>query len=240
VFLLAGLREPQESRPRVGPAPFGEVFRPVPRPRHPLRELREGAGFVFGHPLLLPVFLTQVIFATAFFILQAAYVPYAVHRLGLSAAGVGATLATYGLGMVAGALLAPRIIRVLPFGAVIAIGPLAGLAAGIVMVLTIWTPSFLLAALSFFLVGAGPIVWVISTTTLRQAVTPRHLLGRVSAINVMAYGARPIGAAIGAFVGGIYGAETCLVVAAIGFLLQALVILASPVPRLARQPEMPA
>jgi hypothetical protein len=85
--------------------------------------------------------------------------------------------------------------------------------------------------------GIGPILWVISTTTLRQLVTPPALLGRVSAINATAYGARPLGAAIGAVVGGIYGAETCLVVAAIFFLIQALVILLSPVPSLARQPE---
>ena len=105
------------------------------------------------------------------------------------------------------------------------------------MVLTIWLPSGVLAGLSFFLMGSGPILWVISTTTLRQLVTPPALLGRVSAINATAWGARPLGAAIGALVGGLYGAETCLVVAAIGFVIQALVILLSPVPSLARQPE---
>jgi predicted MFS family arabinose efflux permease len=164
-------------------------------------------------------------------------VPYAVDRLGLSAAAVGATLAIYGIGMVAGALLAARVMRALPFGAVIAIGPISGLAAALAMVLTIWVPIAALAGLSFFLMGIGPILWVISTTTLRQLVTPPALLGRVSAINATAYGARPLGAAIGAVVGGIYGAETCLVVAAIFFLIQALVILLSPVPSLARQPE---
>ena len=222
VFLLAGLREPA---------------RPALPPRHPLHDLREGARFVFGHPLLLPIALTQLVFNAAFFILQAVYVPYAVHTLGLSASAVGATLATYGVGMVAGALLAARITRALPLGAVIAIGPIAGLAAAAVMVLTIWTPSVLLAGLSFFLIGAGPILWVISTTTLRQTLTPRDLLGRVSAIFTTATGARPVGAAIGACVGGRYGVETCLVVAALGFLIQALVILTSPVVRLPRRPE---
>ncbi len=223
VFLLAGLREPA---------------RPARPPHRLLSEIREGAGFVLGHRLLRPVYVTQVVFNTAFFILQSVYVPYAVQHLGLSAAAVGATLATYGLGMVVGALLAPRILRELPFGVVVALGPLAGLAAAVVMVLTIWTPSVLLAGLSFFLIGAGPIVWVISTATLRQTVTPSVLLGRVSAINITAYGARPVGALIGAVVGGLYGAETCLVVAALGFLVQAVVIVASPVLRLARQPEM--
>lgn len=221
VVLLAGLREPS---------------RPALPPRHPLHDIREGAGFVFRHELLLPVFLTQLIFNTAFFVLQAVYVPYAVHRLGLSAAGVGATLATYGIGMVAGALLADRITRRLPFGTIVAIGPVAGLIAALVMVLTIWLPSVLLAGLSFFLLGVGPVLWVISTATLRQMVAPHALLGRVSAIFILATGSRSAGAAIGALVGGLYGAEASLVVAAIGFLIQALVILASPVPRLARLP----
>jgi predicted MFS family arabinose efflux permease len=99
-------------------------------------------------------------------------------------------------------------------------------------------PSALLAALSFFLIGVGPIVWVISTATLRQTVTPRALLARVSAINITAYGARPVGAALGAMIGGSYGAETCLVVAAVGFLIQAVVIVMSPAVRLTQQPEM--
>jgi predicted MFS family arabinose efflux permease len=199
--------------------------------------MREGAAFVFGHRLLRPIFVTQVVFNAAFFTLQAVYVPYAIERLGLSASAVGVTLATYGVGMIVGALLSGRIIRAIPFGRVIALGPIAGLAGALVMVLTIWMPSALLAALSFFLIGAGPIVWVISTATLRQTVTPRALLGRVSAINITAYGARPAGAALGAIVGGAYGAETCLVVAAAGFAVQAAVIVLSPAVRLVRQPE---
>ena len=121
-----------------------------------------------------------------------------------------------------------------------AIGPIAGFVAALVMVLTIAVPSFALAALSFFLIGAGPVIWVISTTTLRQSVTPQNLLGRVSATGMVAYGARPVGAAIGALVGGLYGPEACLVLAAGGFLFQALLFLASPVPRLVRQPAMAA
>jgi predicted MFS family arabinose efflux permease len=223
VFLLAGLREP----PRA-PAP----------PSHTLQDLREGSGFVFRHRLLLPILITQFVFNTAFFVLQAVYVPYAVHRLGLSASGVGVTLAVYGIGMVVGALLAGRLIHALPFGVVIVIGPLAGLAAALVMVSTIWMPTPVLAGLSFFLMGVGPILWTIGTTTLRQMVTPSLLLGRVSAINIATYGSRPLGAALGALVGGLYGAETGLVVAAVGFLIQAIVILVSPVRRLAHHSEL--
>ncbi len=62
----------------------------------------------------------------------------------------------------------------------------------------------------------------------------------MSAINIAVYGSRPLGAAIGALVGGLYGAETALVVAAAGFLAQAVVILASPVRNLVRQSDLAA
>jgi predicted MFS family arabinose efflux permease len=206
--------------------------------RHPIQEIREGAAFVFSHPMLRPVFATQFIFNTAFFLILAIFVPHAVHNLELSASGVGVTLGMFGVGMVVGALLAPRAMELLSFGGVVAIGPFAGLLGAVLMALTIWVPTPLLAGLGFFLLGAGPILWVISTTTLRQTVTPPDLLGRVSAINIMAYGARPIGSALGALVGGLYGVEACLLAAVAGFLMQAIVIARSPVVRLHHRPSM--
>jgi predicted MFS family arabinose efflux permease len=207
-------------------------------PQHPLRDAREGAAFVWRHELLRPILATQFIFNIALFVIHAVYAPYAIHRLGLSALGVGLTLAAFGVGMVTGALLAARLMRALPLGTVIAIGPVSGFAAALVLVLTILVPSGFVAAFGFFLMGAGPIVWVVSTTTLRQTVTPNGLLGRVSAINSLAYGARPLGAGLGALIGALYGAEACLVVAALGFFAQVAVIMFSPVIRLVRQPEM--
>ena len=223
VVLLSGIYEPARA--------------PAPR-RHPMQDIKEGAVFVLHHPLLRPVFITQFVFGTAWFVILAVFVPYAVRRFGLSASGIGATLAMYGVGMVVGALAATRVMRRLPFGTVIALGPVTGFVAAIVIALTTWIPSPLLAGLGFFLLGVGPILWVISTTTLRQSVTPPALLGRVSAINIMSYGARPLGSALGAVVGGLYGAEACLYLAAAIFGAQALVILLSPAVSLARQPDM--
>jgi predicted MFS family arabinose efflux permease len=223
VVLLSGIYEPTRA--------------PAPR-RRPLQDIREGAVFVFQHDLLRPVFITQFIFNIGSFLVLAVFVPYAVRHLGLSATGVGTTLSMYGVGMVVGALLATRLMRRIPFGTVIGLGPVTGFAAAAVMALTAFVPSPWLAGLSFFLLGAGPILWVISTTTLRQSVTPPRLLGRVSAINIMSYGARPVGAALGAIIGGFYGAEACLYLAVAIFGAQAVVILLSPAVSLARQPDM--
>ncbi|MBV9588744.1 MAG: MFS transporter [Hyphomicrobiales bacterium] len=216
---------------------LGEPARPALPPRHLGRDLKEGARFLFTHRLLRPVLLTAMFFNTSFFIMQAIYVPYAVDELALSPTGVGATLAAYGIGMVAGALIAARLAARIPFGAMVAIGPIAGVCSAFVMLLTMFVPSIALAGLSFFLIGAGPVLWTISTTTLRQAVTPGPLLGRVSAVMLTAtWGTRPLGAALGAVIGATSGAKACLLVATCGFLVQAVIILASPVPRLRRQP----
>ena len=223
VVLLSGIHEPARAT--------------MPR-RHPLQEVKEGASFVLHHALLRPVFITQFTFNTGSFLTLAVFVPYAVRHLGLSATGVGATLAMYGVGMVIGALSATRVMRRLAFGTVIGLGPVTGFAAAVVMALTTIIPTPLLAGMSFFMLGVGPILWVISTTTLRQSVTPPRLLGRVTAINILSYGARPLGSALGAVLGGLFGAEICLYVAVLIFAAQALVILLSPAVSLTRQPDM--
>lgn len=223
VLLLAGLpRERAEERPK----------------RDLLHDLKEGAQFIAGHELLRPILVTAIFFNTAWFVLQAVYVAYAVHDLGLTPTDVGLTLGIYGAGMIAGAWIAPALAQRLSFGTMIVIGPLAGFTASVVMLLTLWFPTVLLAGLSFFLFGAGPILWAITTMTLRQAVTPNAMLGRVSALIMTAtFGSRPIGAAIGAVVASRYGAPACLAAAAAGFLIQLLVISASSVPRLRELPE---
>lgn len=222
VALLLQLVEPQRA--------------PAPQ-RHPLRELQDGARLVWHHPLLRPILLTAVAWNISWFVLQAAYVPYAMRLLGLNAAAVGLTLAAYGAGMVAGALLAPLVVAKLPFGRAIQLGPVVSVLAALTMVATLAFPSGAVAALAFFLFGAGPIIWTITSTTLRQTVTPGAMLGRLSAIFLAVNtGARPVGAALGGWVGANWGEAACLVLALAGFVVQAGLILRSGVRQLPRLP----
>ena len=227
-----------------------EPPRPARPPRHPMHELQGprrglfealGARLIWHHELLRPIMWTAVVWNLSWFVLQAAYVPYAVNLIGLSAAGVGSTLATYGAGMVVGATFASRLMRSLNFGSAVIIGPLFSVAAGLATVATLWWPSAWLAGASFFLLGAGPVLWVVSSTTLRQTVTPSAMLGRVSALFLTVNaGARPLGAALGAgiaaLVGGDPGLKACIVVMALGFAAQALIIVCSPLLRLRALP----
>jgi len=106
------------------------------------------------------------------------------------------------------------------------------------MVATLAVPSGMLAGLSFFLFGVGPIVWTVTSTTLRQTVTPSAMLGRVLSIFLTVnMGARPLGAALGGWVGSQWGEAACLWLALAGFVVQVGVIAASPIRTLAHLPS---
>ncbi len=206
--------------------------------RHPLLELQDGAKWVWQSDLLRPIVFCSIAWNISWFMLQAAYVPYAIHDLGLDASGVGVTLACYGVGMIVGALLAPRVVRALPFGQAILLGPYFSVLAAFTMALTLYWPHGWLAALSYFLFGAGPIIWTITSTTLRQTVTPRAMIGRVTSINiVVSTGARPLGAALGGVVGVSFPVSVSLWCVVLGFGLQAVIISASKVRTLKRLPD---
>ena len=124
-LLLSGLREPaRPATPRKGV----------------LHDLREGAQFAWGHPLLRPILLTAVGWNIAWFVLQAVYMPYALTTLGLSSAAVGITLGCYGVGMLAGAMGAPWLGRRVRFGTLIAAGPVVSVIAALVMLASPWVP----------------------------------------------------------------------------------------------------
>jgi predicted MFS family arabinose efflux permease len=215
-----------------------EPARAAAATRHPLQEVRDGALFVWRHPFLRPMVLAGMISNISWFVLQAAYVPYAVRVLGLTAQGVGLTLGAYGAGMVLGSLLAPRVVAALPFGRAMQVGPVSSLLAAAALVGTLAVPSGVLAAVGFFLFGAGPIVWSITSATLRQSVTPHAVLGRISAVFLTANaGSRPIGAALGGVVGALWGEAACLWLSLAGFALLACLVFSSQLHTLRRLPE---
>ena len=201
-----------------------EPERPAAPPRHPVLEIKDGAQFVWRQPFLQPALMTGVVWNIAWFVLQAAYVPYAVRVLGLSAQMVGITLGAYGVGMVVGAMLASRLVGAMRFGRAIQLGPVVSV----------------LAATSFFLFGVGPIIWTITSTTLRQSLTPEAMLGRVSSVFLAVNaGSRPIGAALGGIVGAQWCEAACLWLALAGFGLQAWLIVDSSLQRLDVLPGAP-
>ncbi|REJ05009.1 MFS transporter [Microbacterium bovistercoris] len=212
-----------------------------PAATHPepaLRSLGEGLRFALQHDLLRPMILTSMIFNVGWFLVQAVFVVHAIDRVGMTPATVGIALGVSGAGGLLSAFAARWLSDRLPLGVLMIVGPICGLLAAVVLVATLWIPSSVIVFASFFLFGFGPVLWAISTTSLRQAVTPLPLLGRVSSLMIVStYGARPLGAGLAAVISALAGLDWCLVAAAVVFAAQLVVALASRLPRVRRLPE---
>ncbi|MEU4014900.1 MFS transporter [Microbacterium sp. NPDC028030] len=203
------------------------------------REVAHGVGFVLSHPLLRPMIVTSTIFNIGWFLIQSVFVVYALDQLGMTPTTVGIALGSYGAGMVIGAALAQPLSRRTRFGRMTVLGPAGGFIAAIMMGMTLWIPTSALAFASFFLFGFGPVLWSISTTSLRQAVTPPPMIGRVSSLVVVStYGARPIGAGLGVVISATVGLSWCIAAAVIVFAAQLVVVLASALPSVRTLPAL--
>src|SRR5262249_11466932 len=94
------------------------------------------------------------------------------------------------------------------------------------------------AAAGHFLVGFGPMMWLICQTTVRQLVTPAPLMGRVNAtVQTVIYGVRPLGALAGGVVAAQAGMQMALLLIAASSGLPPLVIGLSPLARLRALPQ---
>ena len=83
------------------------VVEPAPEPtrRHLLREVAEGARWVYTHKMLAPMAIWSHVWFFANAILSVVFVPYAVRELGLDALAIGIAYAGAGVGAVLGGAL---------------------------------------------------------------------------------------------------------------------------------------
>jgi MFS family permease len=180
---------------------------------------------------------TTILFGRMF---MAVYVLYMARVLGWSAMGVGLVFATGGVGSFAGSIVAQPLARRFGPGPTMIGAQVAFGLIGMMVPLAVLVPSWalpMIVASEFGQWMAILVYWVVAIS-VRQAITPDRVLGRVSAtMRFLAGGANAIGALIGGALGGLIGIPLTLVVASFGMLLGFLWLLLSPVRGLF---EMPA
>lgn len=199
--LVLGIRRREPRPPRVAAktsirADIGEGVRWL-RARPSLRNL----SFIAA--------LTNVALNGTF----AIFVLFALEELHLSAAAFGILLSIEALGALAGSLVASRIRKrvgiPVALTAALAVAGLANLTIAVTGVVPI--VSAMMVAVAF----AGG-VWNVLTNSLRQAVTPDRLLGRVqSAHRLLSWGAIPFGTLLGGVAAGVFGLRAPFLVAAV-------------------------
>ena len=204
-----------------------------------VREIAEGVRVVVDGRMLRALAAasaTTILFGRMF---MAVYVLYMTRVLGLSALGVGLVFATGGVGSLAGTVVAePLARRFGPGPAMIGAQVAFGL-TGMLVPLAVLVPAWALPMIvgSEFAQWMAILVYWVNAISVRQAITPDRLQGRVNAtMRFLAGGANPIGAVIGGALGGIIGVPLTLVVASFGMLLGFLWLLLSPVRGLSTMP----
>jgi MFS family permease len=163
-----------------------------------LADIREGLGYVLRHPVLRNVSLMMMLFNLVHATVMAQAVLYAKERLHTTNFELGILFAAAGAGAVLFSLGAGRLRRRLSFSAVV-LGCL--MATGLSLVAFSLIPWFWLAV-PFWLLheGFGSLL-NINTFSLRQAIVPNNMLGRViSVAGVLAFSATPVGSLIGGVV----------------------------------------
>lgn len=224
---------------RLTPAAAGE---PLPAAgtgrRRAWPELLAGVRFLWRHPVLRPltILLTLYIFFT--YGLTNVLIYHLRHDLGQSYTTVGVVLAVAAAGPVGGSVLVARLRRMVGFGACWIGGVIV---CGIAVVCLGASASVpVIAVMAAVYLGCESLAGICSMS-LRQQVTPDHLLGRVtSAFWTVHFSLGPPGAALLAWAAGRYGVAPACAAAGAGCLLVAVAALFTPVrqpaPELASHP----
>lgn len=202
-------------RIRRGPKPP----RQAPAESKSLRaDIGEGVRWLRARPALRNLSYIAALTNLALNATFAIFVLFALEELGLSATAFGVLLSIEAVGALAGSLLAARIRKHVGIPlAITAALALAGL-ANLTISSTAAVP--LVAAMMVAVAFAGG-VWNVLTNSLRQAVTPDRLMGRVqSAHRLLSWGAVPFGTLLGGVAARTFGLRAPFLIAA--FMLCAL------------------
>ena len=223
---------------------WARVDEPVPSPsgRRSWHDALEGQAWLWRQPLVRAVTLTIVINNGGSNVTFAVFVLYFVTVVGITPAQLGLVFAISGLASLVGARLSRPLVRRGWLGPVMAIG------AGLV-VLGQTGPLFAAYAprplaypilIAFgALVGVSIMVYNVNQQSIRQAVTPDRILGRVqSGIYVLFSVAQVAGSLLGGVIGQLAGLRTAIAVGAVVCLLSALPSVLSPLRSLRQVPAL--
>jgi MFS family permease len=197
-------------------------------------EMIEGLAALRADRSLRAIALSVAAFECAFGIVGTIYSLYALRDLGFMPGLLGLVYAVGGVSSLTGAVLAARVTRRFGIGPAMIGGLLLATIGILFMPLARGAGVVaLLLLLAQQVVGdGGATVYEITQTSLRQAIAPAPLLGRINAgIRFAALGMTLLGTVVGAILAQTVGYRPTLVVGALVMLAGALVIVRSPVGR---------
>jgi MFS family permease len=228
VICLFAIRKPEPP-----PVSHGQA------PQSIWADIKEGLAVVLTNPVLRSIAActgSGNLFNNA---MMAVYVLYLTRELRIEPAVIGLIFAISGPGALFGALVAGRTATMFGLGRTIIVSSALFTVAGVLVALASGPPPVVIATLMLAAVigGISNPVYNINQVSLRQAITPDRLQGRMNAsMRFIVWGTIPIGALLGGALGDAIGLRPTLIFAALGQLLPPLFVIFSPVRALKEQP----
>jgi MFS family permease len=209
-------------------------------PRRKMRvELREGLSYVLGHPYLKNIAACTALFNFFGNLGFAVLLVFARRELHLSPEFIGLAFMLGNFGPLLAAMTANRISQRLGVGHTILFSSVIG---GPMFLIIPFTPhgdaALLFLVPAFFIGGFTNVSYNIAQVSLRQAITPERIQGRMNSVmRFIVWGTIPLGAFVGGALASQIGLKETLIVGGIGCCLPFLPVLFSPVRSVRELPE---
>jgi MFS family permease len=186
------------------------------------RDVAEGVGWLWRHRFLRGLTLVSASTSLVQSMTTGVLVLYALDDLGVGEAGYGLLLTAAGIGAVLGGLTAaPLAGRIGRTGTLVAGSVVAAAATAAMGV----TDDAVVAGVLFGVGTAGVLFWNVLTMSLRQALIPAELFGRVQGgYRTLVWGGIPLGALLGGVLADATSVPAVFVVAGAGLLVLAGVL----------------
>ena len=203
-------------------------------------ELGEGLRWVFGNPYLRTISTSTATFNLFGSMMWAILTIYLVRTLDMSPALIGIIFAIGQVGYLLGALTTNKISARIGVGPAIVVGAMGGISQLLVPL----APQNAQGAIPFLvvsglIVGFGVVLYNVTQLSMRQAITPERLQGRMnSAIRFIVWGVMPIGQLTGGALATIFDLRTAIWVGAIGCALAWVPLMFGPLSTLKTVPEV--
>jgi MFS family permease len=204
------------------------------------RQVAEGLRYVLSNVNLRHIAACTALanlFSNIFF---AVFLVYVVRDLSMAPETIGLIFGLGNIGFLAGAMLASRVAARIGVGWAIIVSAFLPAPAVLAMVLAPRELAVPLMIAGFAVTGFGVVVYNVNQVSLRQAITPDRIQGRMNAtMRFIVWGTMPIGSFIGGILGTVVGLHETLVIGALGGFLPFLAVLFSPVRQIRTMPTGP-
>jgi predicted MFS family arabinose efflux permease len=215
-----------------------QIRKPEPAPAPPAkgatvkRDIIEGLKLVYHNPVLWSLAVSVALWQILHHTYLALFILFATRELQMDAGTVGLVFSMSGVGFLLGALLVKRVSAKYGIGPmVLAAMLLTGIAwCGVALTRGEGIVATISLSFAMLLFGLGAGVFTINYISMRQVVTPDHMLGRMTAtMRFLTVASVPVGTLFGGLLGEVIGLRATLgVVGVCGVLLALATIMLSP------------